>query len=171
MEQYSVFIVDSDIQLLEKLRNRVYNTSNLRLLGSATSIEEAIRKLKVLGGADLVITDIFNDPDNELISLSKLRKEKYNIKNIIEGSNLDDDGDYSLELQAVKELNIKSPRREIGFTKDEIRMLSQKLWLNTADKQSFVCLSSRFVYGEEITEEKLNMVDKAEQMLLDLNFK
>ncbi len=100
----------------------------------------------------------------------KTAKENH-IKYIIEGSNLDDDGDYRPGLQAVKELNVKSPLREIGFTKKEIRTLSEKLGLPTADKQSFACLSSRFVYGEEISEEKLNMVDKAEQMLLDLNFK
>ena len=52
-----------------------------------------------------------------------------------------------------------------------IRKLSKKLELSTYDKQSFACLSSRFVYGETITKEKLKMVDKAEQLLLDLGFK
>ncbi len=97
--------------------------------------------------------------------------EENGIKNVIEGSNLDDNGDYRPGLKAIKELKIKSPLREIGFTKEEIRKLSKKLELSTFDKQSFACLSSRFVYGETITKEKLEMVDKAEQLLLDLGFK
>jgi len=89
---------------------------------------------------------------------------------IAEGSNLDDNGDYRPGLQAVAELGIKSPLREIGFTKADIRALSRHLGLPTWNKQSFACLASRFVYGETITEEKLGMVDRAEQLLLDLGF-
>ena len=96
--------------------------------------------------------------------------EENGIKNVIEGSNLDDEGDYRPGMQAIKELNIKSPLRELGFTKQEIRELSKELGLPTFEKPSFACLSSRFVYGETITEEKLKMVDKAEQFLLDLGF-
>ena len=89
---------------------------------------------------------------------------------VVEGSNLDDNGDYRPGLKAVEELGAKSPLRDIGFTKKEIRILSKHLGLPTWDKQSFACLSSRFPYGEEITEGKLNMVDKAEQYLLDMGF-
>ena len=93
------------------------------------------------------------------------------IDNIAEGSNVDDDGDYRPGLIAVAEQNVKSPLRYAGLTKDEIRELSKDMGLPTWDKQSLACLSSRFVYGETITEEKLAMVDKAEQLLLDLGFK
>ena len=89
---------------------------------------------------------------------------------VAEGSNIDDNGDYRPGLTAVAELGIKSPLREANLTKAEIRQLSKELDLPTWDKQSFACLSSRFVYGETITEEKLSMVDKAEQRLLDLGF-
>ncbi|MBR4581202.1 MAG: ATP-dependent sacrificial sulfur transferase LarE [Lachnospiraceae bacterium] len=89
---------------------------------------------------------------------------------IAEGSNLDDNGDYRPGLQAVAELGIKSPLRDAGFTKEDIRALSRHLGLPTWDKQSFACLASRFVYGETISKEKLGMVDKAEQLLLDLGF-
>ena len=88
----------------------------------------------------------------------------------MEGSNLDDNGDYRPGLMAVAELGVKSPLREIGFSKEQIRILSKYLGLPTWNKQSFACLSSRFPYGEEITEKKLGMVDKAEQLLLDLGF-
>lgn len=71
---------------------------------------------------------------------------------------------------AVKELGVSSPLRAAELNKQEIRELSKELGLSTWNKQSFACLSSRFVYGETINEEKLGMVEKAEQLLLDLGF-
>ena len=82
------------------------------------------------------------------------------IYNIAEGSNIDDMGDYRPGLKAIAELGIKSPLREAGLTKDDIRILSKELGLETWDKPSFACLASRFVYGESITREKLQMVEK-----------
>ena len=96
--------------------------------------------------------------------------EREHIAVIAEGSNLDDNGDYRPGLQAVAELGIQSPLRSIGFTKEDIRSLSRYLGLPTWNKQSFACLSSRFVYGETISKERLDMVDRAEQLLLDLGF-
>jgi uncharacterized protein len=92
------------------------------------------------------------------------------IEAVAEGSNMDDNGDYRPGLIAVRELGVKSPLRQAELTKAEIRELSKELRLPTWDKQSFACLSSRFVYGETIDEEKLSMVDRAEQLLLDLGF-
>lgn len=102
----------------------------------------------------------------KIIALAKENSIQY----VAEGSNMDDNGDYRPGLQAVAELQVKSPLRHVGLTKQEIRDYSHQLGLPTWDKQSFACLSSRFVYGEEITEQKLGMVDKAEQLLLDLGF-
>ena len=96
--------------------------------------------------------------------------EENGIKEVAEGSNLDDNGDYRPGLQAIAELSVKSPLREVGFTKQEIRALSEHFGLPTWNKQSLACLSSRFPYGELITEQKLRMVDKAEQLLLDMGF-
>lgn len=96
--------------------------------------------------------------------------EKEQVSAIAEGSNLDDNGDYRPGLQAVAELGIKSPLRACELDKNDIRALSKELGLSTWNKQSFACLSSRFVYGETISEEKLKMVDKAEQLLLDMGF-
>lgn len=101
--------------------------------------------------------------------IGNLAKEN-EIKYVAEGSNMDDNGDYRPGLQAVAELGVKSPLREVGLYKEEIRAISKELGLPTWDKQSFACLSSRFVYGETISEEKLGMVEKAEQLLLDLGF-
>ena len=101
--------------------------------------------------------------------IGNIAKEN-NIKYVAEGSNMDDNGDYRPGLQAVAELGVKSPLRHSELYKEDIRALSKDLGLPTWEKQSFACLSSRFVYGETITKEKLGMVDKAEQLLLDLGF-
>ena len=89
---------------------------------------------------------------------------------VAEGSNMDDNGDYRPGLIAVRELGVSSPLRQAELYKEEIRELSREMGLPTWDKQSFACLSSRFVYGETISEKKLGMVDKAEQLLLDMGF-
>lgn len=96
--------------------------------------------------------------------------KKEGIAAVAEGSNLDDNSDYRPGLQAVAELGVKSPLREVQLSKQEIRALSRQFGLPTWEKQSFACLSSRFPYGETISEEKLHMVDQAEQLLLDLGF-
>jgi len=93
------------------------------------------------------------------------------VSHVAEGSNIDDEGDYRPGLIAVAELGVKSPLRYAGLTKKEIRELSKETGLPTWEKQSFACLASRFPYGQEITEEKLAMVDKAEQFLLDNGFR
>ena len=89
---------------------------------------------------------------------------------VVEGSNMDDISDYRPGMRAISELQIKSPLREVELYKNEIRELSRKLNLPTWNKPSLACLASRFVYGEEITEEKLAMVESAEQFLLDNDF-
>ena len=90
---------------------------------------------------------------------------------ICEGSNTDDAGDYRPGLKAIRELEIRSPLREAGLSKKEIRLLSRDMGLPTWDKPSYACLASRFVYGETIDEEKLRMVERAEDMLLGLGLK
>ena len=86
---------------------------------------------------------------------------------VLEGSNIDDDGDYRPGCRAIKELGVRSPLHEAGLTKNEIRALSRKMGLPTSDKPSFACLASRFPYGERITAAGLERVERAEQWLLD----
>lgn len=92
------------------------------------------------------------------------------IEYVAEGSNMDDLGDYRPGLKAVEELSVKSPLREAGLTKQNIREISKALGLPTWSKPAYACLASRFVYGEEITEEKLRMLDQAEQFLIEHGF-
>ena len=90
---------------------------------------------------------------------------------VAEGSNTDDVGDYRPGMRAIRELGVKSPLLEAGLSKEDIRALSREMGLPTWDKPSFACLASRFVYGEQITDERLFMVDRAEQLLMDLGFR
>ena len=84
---------------------------------------------------------------------------------------MDDIGDYRPGMRAIQELGVYSPLLEAELTKQDIRELSKEQGLSTWDKPSFACLASRFVYGEAITDEKLRMVDRAEQLLLELGFR
>lgn len=138
--------------------------------------KEGIRHI-VVESEELEIEGFCQNPKNrcylckrELFEKIGQIAEKEGLASIAEGSNLDDNGDYRPGLQAVAELGIKSPLRACGLAKQDIRVLSKKLGLSTWEKQSFACLSSRFVYGETISREKLSMVDRAEQLLLDMGF-
>ncbi len=73
-------------------------------------------------------------------------------------------------MQALEELEVKSPLREAGFTKADIRELSKELGLPTWNKHSNACLATRFPYGDELTVERLELVDRAEQLLGTLGF-
>lgn len=96
--------------------------------------------------------------------------EEEGFETLMEGSNLDDQGDYRPGLRALQELKIQSPLKEAGFTKAEIREMSRRLGLPTWAKPSMACLASRFVYGERITPEKMEMVEQAEEFLTELGF-
>ena len=108
---------------------------------------------------------------HELFSKIKDVAKENNIDYVADGSNVDDLGDYRPGMQAIKELQVISPLKDAGMTKEDIRTLSKEMQLPTWDKPAFACLSSRFPYGHKITREKLEMVDKAEQFLLDIGFR
>lgn len=138
---------------------------------------ENIRQI-VFESEELSIDGFSNNPPDrcyickkELFSKIKGIARENNINAVVEGSNADDINDYRPGMRAVAELEILSPLKKVGLTKNEIRALSKQLGLKTWNKQSFACLSSRFVYGEKITVQKLDMIDKSEQLLLDLGFK
>lgn len=127
---------------------------------------------------ELAISGFSENPPNrcylckkELLKEIEAIAQAHGIRYVIEGSNMDDMGDYRPGMQAVTELGIKSPLREAGLYKQEIRDLSENMHLPTWDKPSYACLASRFAYGESITEEKLRMVEQAEQLLMDMGLR
>jgi uncharacterized protein len=90
---------------------------------------------------------------------------------VCDGSNADDLHDVRPGRRAAKELGVRSPLLENGITKEEIRALSRDFALPTAEKGSFACLSSRFPYGTEITEESLRRVEACEEILRGFGFR
>ncbi|GHT88867.1 adenine nucleotide alpha hydrolase [Spirochaetia bacterium] len=97
--------------------------------------------------------------------------KKRGINTVLDGSNLDDLTDYRPGLKALEELEIFSPLRAAGLTKQDIRDLSRRFDLPTWDKPAFACLASRIPYGERIDREKLSRVEKAENRLREAGFR
>lgn len=132
-------------------------------------IIEEIDQLSIEGFSD-------NPPDRcylckrALFTQMKAAARNIGIDYLIDGSNMDDQGDYRPGLKALKELGVRSPLKEAGLYKADIRALSEEMGLPTWNKPSFACLSTRLPYGEKITEEKLHMIDLAEQKLMDMGF-
>ena len=96
--------------------------------------------------------------------LKRVAREQ-GMKWVADGSNADDLKDYRPGLRALQELEIRSPLREAGLSKADIRTLSRSLGLETWNKPAVACLGSRFPYGTEITLEKLSMLERAEIFL------
>ena len=92
-------------------------------------------------------------------------------EHIVEGSNKDDEKDYRPGKKAILELGIKSPLKEVGFTKAEIREVSQKVGLPTWDRPSMACLSSRIPYGQSITMEKVERIATLEKYIWSLGIR
>jgi uncharacterized protein len=90
---------------------------------------------------------------------------------IANGANLDDQGDYRPGMQAASEHQVRSPLIEAGLTKDEVRQLAAHWGLPVWDKPATPCLSSRVAYGEEVTPERVAMIDQAEQHLRSLGLR
>jgi uncharacterized protein len=112
-----------------------------------------------------------NPPDRcyyckkELYGRLRALARKMGLKAVLDGSNADDAGDFRPGTRAVRELRVRSPLKEAGLTKSEIRALSRKLGLPTWNKPAFACLSSRFQYGDAITLKKLSRIEAAEDYL------
>jgi len=87
------------------------------------------------------------------------------------GENAEDEGDHRPGAKAAEEFAARAPLKEAGLTKADIRTLSARFGLPTADKPQMACLSSRIPYGEPVTPEKLRMVEEAEEALWDAGFR
>lgn len=148
-------------------------------------LQESVEYARMLGGRHLVITseeldipEFRTNPFNrcyyckrELFGKLRLIADKEGIAWLLDGSNIDDRSDHRPGKVAAGELGVRSPLEEAGFTKDDIRALSRIMGLPTWDKPAFACLSSRFPYGTEITEERVKQVGFAEDALRALGFR
>lgn len=93
------------------------------------------------------------------------------ITTILNGANADDTGDYRPGMKAANEMHVRSPILESGLTKAEVRTLSARMGLPTADKPAMACLASRFAYGVPVTAAGLAMIEAAEQYLWNLGLR
>ncbi|MBS3101162.1 ATP-dependent sacrificial sulfur transferase LarE [Candidatus Woesearchaeota archaeon] len=148
-------------------------------------LEETKNTARQIGARHLIIKtketkneDYLKNPGNrcyycksELYTKLKLVSEQLGVKNILNGTNFDDLGDYRPGLKAADESNVISPLKDAKITKNEVRQLAKYLGLEIWDKPSSPCLSSRVPYGSEITMEKLAMIEKAENFLKDFGIK
>ena len=179
-----------DSTFLLKVAHEVLGGNCLAIIGAsetmpASDYQNALQQVKEFGVNFLVIKteemlkeEFVKNPQNrcfhcksELFSkLLDIAREK-KINWVLDGSNADDLKDFRPGMEAARALGVRSPLQEAGLTKEEIREFSKEMGLSTWNKPSSPCLSSRFPYGEEITIEKLQKVEKAETFLKDLGFR
>ena len=93
------------------------------------------------------------------------------IQNIVDGSTVDDLGDYRPGRRAASQHAVRSPLIEVGLSKSEVRELSRRATLPTWDKPASPCLSSRIAYGTTVTIERLSKVDRGEEILREFGFR
>jgi pyridinium-3,5-biscarboxylic acid mononucleotide sulfurtransferase len=93
------------------------------------------------------------------------------IRNIVDGSTVDDLGDYRPGRRAASQHAVRSPLIEAGLTKSEVREWSRQVTLPTWDKPASPCLSSRIAYGTTVTIERLSKVDRGEEILREFGFR
>jgi len=147
-------------------------------------LDEAVQLARQIGIEHRVIDSdemsvegyVSNPPDRCYYCKSELfgkltaiaKNEGYNA--VLDGANADDMSDHRPGSKAADEMKVRSLLQEAGLTKKEIRGLSKDLGLPTWDKPAFACLASRFAYGETITDDKLSMVERCEQLLAEKGF-
>ncbi len=145
-------------------------------------IEEAIKVAReieidhiVLDGNELEDPNFICNPINRCyfckknlaIKLKNLAEEK-GLKNIVDGTNIDDLKDYRPGRVALSEAGIESPLVEAGLTKKDVREIARILGLSIADKPSSACLASRIPYGQKITLEKIKRIAEAEKIIKEI---
>lgn len=156
--------------------------SPLMPAGELSEAEEYCRKLGVtlnVVGYDPLGSEAFtSNPQDRcyickkaLFGLIKDKASTLGLKYVAEGTNADDVHDYRPGMKALEELGIRSPLRDAGLTKDEIRELSREMDLGTWDKPSFACLATRIPYGDRITAEVLARIEKGEDYLRSIDIR
>ena len=149
---------------------------------AAGELETAQRIAKAIGIRHTTIaTDELSDPGylqneprrcwhckTELYTQMRQLADRLGLDTLLNGANLDDQGDFRPGMQAASEHDVRSPLLECGIDKQGVRQLAQYWDLEVWDKPATPCLSSRVVYGLEITPERLARIDAAERVLREL---
>ncbi len=137
--------------------------------------EESGAAFTVLKLQELKEADIVNNPVDRCYRCKKLlfkeikrKAEELGAKILIEGTNLDDTKVYRPGLKAIEELGIKSPLKDAGLTKEEVRKLATAYDISVADRPSTPCLATRFPYGAVLSPEKMKKVEQGEAFLREL---
>jgi uncharacterized protein len=99
---------------------------------------------------------------SELYRISEVKKREWALAEVVNGTNLDDLGDYRPGLEAAKNAGARSPLVEAGLRKADVRLLAQELGLTIWDKPASACLSSRLPYGTRVTRERLLQIGALE---------
>ena len=94
--------------------------------------------------------------------------EKHDVKIIVDGTNLDDLGDYRPGIQALKDNGIRSPLVETKFLKSQVRDIAKSVGLSVFDRPSNSCLASRIPWGQRVTAEKLTRIEFGETLVKQL---
>jgi uncharacterized protein len=133
---------------------------------------------KIIHSRELERSEYRSNPANrcyyckdELFAMLRAVAKEHGSATILDGLNADDLDDFRPGRKAGQEHQVRSPLLEVGLTKNEIRELSRRAGLPTADQPASACLASRFPYGVEITEEKLSIVDQGEEALREMGFR
>lgn len=134
-------------------------------------------KHKIIFTEEMGNPDYYNNPSNrcffckdELFNKLEELKNELGYDVILDGTNYDDLSDYRPGYKASRNHGITSPLAELKFTKNEIRETAKELGLTIWNKPSSPCLSSRIPYGQQVTSEKLSMIEHAEEILMQLGF-
>src|SRR5688572_8238702 len=118
-----------------------------------------------------------NGPDrcfhckSELYEIAARKRQEWKLDLVLNGTNVDDLGDYRPGLEAAKQAGVRSPFVELGLRKSDVRELAKQLGLSTWDKPAAACLSSRIPYGTSVTPERLAQVGGFEAELHTLGFR
>jgi len=147
--------------------------------------EDAVRIAQEIGAEHRLVDSselarpgyVANGPDrcfhckSELYDIAEQKRAEWQLGCVLNGTNLDDLGDYRPGLEAAKLAGVRSPFVEVGMTKSDVRELAKQLGLRAWDKPAAACLSSRIPYGTSVTPERLQQVGGLEAELKSLGFR
>jgi uncharacterized protein len=174
----------TDSTFLLKVASNILGDRTIAVTASSVTyppgeLQEARHNAEIIGIKHLIVsTNEFDDPNftsntpdrcyyckKELFTKLFELAQQHSLNYVIDGSTCDDEKDFRPGTRAAVEFRVRSPLKDAGFTKEEIRAHSKDMHLPTWDKPPLPCLSTRFPYGTQITKEKVVRVGRAEEFL------